>query len=628
MSEITKIFASYRNALRTSQEDYERLYKDRAKNAAEFYKIFLKELIKPFGNLRDPVGYRDVKGMLDNFLGTTDIDFVAIDGTCTKDAFSDFVVFFGGSYGVKGVVSFEGDPPTTRYHRWSMDKDVSMIAYVPVPFAEITDVADEQLIDTEEGVISTQQFAIADGNKIDLSSIHTAIMQLAEVYLAYDVAAASTAMKPRLILMDHSPSSILLSTDIGVENIGLAGATFAGRRLTKGDIRIAYAHPFNDKLDIPSAKDFRRYNFLLRQISKSPKRAVSLRDLAAKLGIAESGLATSARTLTGERGRGDPESKVATYDPTTGTLKLLSDYWDSWDYVVNFFANTCKRLFKDKDPNALKYEARDPQRVRQLRWMSPNDVKFLIAVGLRALIEKCWEQKILLVGIVKDSASQYLSRNYLGVMFHPEVNLYAQPIDIKPLPWTDRILFETLPMVDDSLEAPWSTVEFDSIFMTLHTELVDDAPRIRGVQGGKILGPERMFLRSLAQFFLSRQKATPLTGHVIFIDRLAFPELDGGNWGSDAANISAEFVGNIQPIVYRDKETPNTAQTLTMRLLDVLTRNLFPEVIGYPDPLHKADWGAKSVLRQVRRMIESSEIAFNARPLAKTLRGLREEVGR
>ncbi len=505
---------------------------------------------------------------------------------------------------------------------------MSDITNVPVPFAEITDVADEQVIDSDEGIISTQQFAIADGNKIDLSSIHTVIMQLAEVYLAYDVAAASTALKPRLILMDHSPSSILLSTDIGVEKIGLTGATFGGRRLRKGDIRVAYAHPFNEGLDIPSAKNFRRYNFLLRQIFNSSKRTINLQDWAAKLNVGVSDLESSGRTLTGERARHDAESKLATYDTTTGSLRLLDDYWDSWDYVVNFFSSTCKRLFKDKDPNALKYEARDPQGGRLLRWMSPNDVKFLIAVGLRALIEKCWEQKILLIGIVKDSASQYLSRNYLGVMFHPDVGLYAQPAVVKPLPWTDRILFETLPMVDDSLEAPWGTIEFDSLFMTLHSESVDGNPQIRGVQGGKILGPERLFLRSLAQFFLSRKKATPLAGHVIFVDRLAFPELDEDVWGRDIVNISAEFVGKIQPIVYRDKATPNTAQALTMRLLDVLTRNLFPEVIGYPDPLHKADWGAKSVLRQVRRMIESSEIAFNARPLAKTLRGLREEVKR
>jgi len=35
------------------------------------------------------------------------------------------------------------------------------------------------------------------------------------------------------------------------------------------------------------------------------------------------------------------------------------------------------------------------------RWMSPDDVKFLVAIGLRALIEECWRNRVMLVGIVK-----------------------------------------------------------------------------------------------------------------------------------------------------------------------------------------------------------------------------------
>jgi hypothetical protein len=509
-----------------------------------------------------------------------------------------------------------------------MDRDVSMIAYVPVPFAEITDVAEEWATETDEGSVPLKQFAVTDGSKIDLSNIHTLIMQLAEIYLAYDVAAASTTMKPRLILLDHSPSSILASTDIGVNKIGLVGATFGGRQLTRPDVRVAYAHPFNERLDVPSFKKFRRYNYLLRQLAKAPRRTVNIPRLAQQLGISQYELEFSVETLTAKKASLDPQKdQLATYDPVSGDLSLLRDMWDSWDYTVSFFAGTCKRLFKDKDATALQYEAKD-EGIRRRRWMSPDDIRFLVAVGLRALVEKCWEQKILLVGIVKDSASQHFSRNYLRVMFHPTVSVYRPIPNTKPLPWTDRILFETLPMVDDALEAPWATVEFDSVFMTLHTELEGNAPIIRGVWGGKILGPERIFLRSLAQFFLNRSKIAPLAGHVIFIDRLAFPELDGDNWGDDVLNISPEGLGKVLPILYRNSESPNSAQALTMRLLDVLTRNLFPEVIGYPDPLHKADWGAKSVLRQVQRMIASSEISFSVRPLAKTLRGLRQEVKR
>ena len=115
-------------------------------------------------------------------------------------------------------------------------------------------------------------------------------------------------------------------------------------------------------------------------------------------------------------------------------------------------------------------------------------------------------------------------------------------------------------------------------------------------------------------------------GHVVFIDRLIFPE-----WDREAlAKISFETtaLGPISLLAYPYGETPNVGQTLMTYLLSVLTRNLFPEVIGYPDPLHKADWGAKSVGRKVRKLIASSEIAFRSKPLSRTLRTIRESFRR
>ena len=104
------------------------------------------------------------------------------------------------------------------------------------------------------------------------------------------------------------------------------------------------------------------------------------------------------------------------------------------------------------------------------RWMSPEDVGFLIAVGVRLLIETCWQKKVLLYGIAKDSTSSYLTKNYLGVALQTEFQPKLREMKIGNLPWTDRIFCETLPLIDESLQAPWSTIEFDSAFMTLHRE--------------------------------------------------------------------------------------------------------------------------------------------------------------
>jgi hypothetical protein len=63
----------------------------------------------------------------------------------------------------------------------------------------------------------------------------------------------------------------------------------------------------------------------------------------------------------------------------------------------------CERIFLEKADDALKYPTRD------------ENGNFLVGVGLSALIETCRKNKILLSGIATDSASRYLTQNYLGV---------------------------------------------------------------------------------------------------------------------------------------------------------------------------------------------------------------------
>src|SRR5581483_7989034 len=99
--------------------------------------------------------------------GTTDIDFVAIDGTCQKDPFSDFIVFFGGAYGAKGRASLHGDPPRVKYQKWEMNRDVSMVAWIPVPFAQLSDVT---------GPEAKETFLVSDADRVNLASIHTMLM--------------------------------------------------------------------------------------------------------------------------------------------------------------------------------------------------------------------------------------------------------------------------------------------------------------------------------------------------------------------------------------------------------------------------------------------------------------------
>jgi len=156
-----------------------------------------------------------------------------------------------------------------------------------------------------------------------------------------------------------------------------------------------------------------------------------------------------------------------------------------------------------------------------------------------------------------------------------EIGVFPQ-IPVGYLPWTDRILLESIACQVDDLSCPWAITEFDSVFMTLHVEEENGQKIIHGVRG-KVVNQERLFARSLAQFFNRKIKATPLMGHVIFIDRLLDPNLDAPFL--NGSEILSSELGTIRPVYFRTNESINYGQAISIWLLDVLTKNLFPEVI-------------------------------------------------
>jgi hypothetical protein len=284
------------------------------------------------------------------------------------------------------------------------------------------------------------------------------------------------------------------------------------------------------------------------------------------------------------------------------------------------------------------YRVVDAEGRTREHWLNPNDIDFLTSVGFRALAEACWEQKVMLLGIAKDSSSRYFTRNYLGVLRYAVGLPELADLDVGRLPWTDRMFFEFVAHLVDDLQSPWATCEFDSAFMTLWMAASRDGHghdlKLGAVQD-HIVAHMGLFARSLAQFFLSRRKATPLMGHVIFVDRLMnhdfdrdMPRLDLRSPVLESRGLAPHTLGEIQPLGYTRVDEDNIGQDIATYLLSCLTRNHYPEVIGYPDPLHKADWGAKTLGDQLRATIRSSEASFAARPLSRTLRTIRDSYRR
>ena len=113
-----------------------------------------------------------------------------------------------------------------------------MVAWVPVPFARLEEVTSghgEQFLATEE-------------ERVNLTAVHVQVMQLAEVFLAYNAIRSSRLDSPHILLMDLSPSSVLASVATAQAHIGLVGYPYDRRALTPADLTVALAHPFSDSL--------------------------------------------------------------------------------------------------------------------------------------------------------------------------------------------------------------------------------------------------------------------------------------------------------------------------------------------------------------------------------------------
>lgn len=527
--EISRILMSYKKSLDKSRSRYESMYKERSKNVERFYNSFLKNLIITLHKeINDPEKRRDVIRLIKNFFRNDKIKFIAVDGTCYKNQLVDYMIFFGASYAIRGTIDLNTYPPKIKYEKFAAEEDVSMVAYVPIPFAELGEVLEENY-----------QFVSSDETRIDLSSIHVLLMQLAEIYLLYSLAKRSALEAPKLLLWDHSISSILASTDVGIitqegtPKIKLIGFHETGRALLIQDVIIAYSRPWNSELDIPTPKEFRMYNYVIRKAFEKGKEGITLEELSQQSGVSKDRILEKLKESKklGKyiiKDKNDisstiEEQPILIFD--NDKIFFNEFFRGSWRFVVGIFEYICEKLFKEKDPEALIYRKYTPEGEKEC-WLTPDDLRFLIAVGLRALIEECWKQGILFVGVVKDSSTKYFSKNYIGICKHLGIYNFDDSLATLPLPWTDRTLLELLPYIDEKIEAPWSTIEFDSVFMQLHlVQTPDGKIEIHGVRG-EATNPERVVLRSLAQFYINRNLYTPLTGHVIFIDRIAFPSED------------------------------------------------------------------------------------------------------
>lgn len=591
---ISDIFALYDSALNQTRKKIDDNYEATYDNLITFYKDFLKNHIINYNkNFKKEAFRRDMHRELQQRHRANSLRFWAIDGACLKVETSDLAIFYGGAYVVKGELGLQDTPPVLSYRESEPEDDSSLVAYLPLSPEDLT------IMDPED------RFVVSDSDRISQSGLDTSLMLLAEIFLLYRGAAGVD--RPHLLLWDNSLSSVLANATPNILHLRFAGAKIADEVIWYPDLLVGFSKPWNTKLDLPSKKSHGLWARAIAKIFESEDKQIRITDFATQSDLPLENVINQIKILWecnkyGKRSpNGNPEDALIIRHEDD--LILNPEYSNSPAKIERLYLHFCNRFFRDKDPSVLLYEYIDDNGMSRPRFLSLDEISFLLGIGLRLTFEHCWKNGVMLIGIAKDSASTYFTNHYLGVM--RSINKFKFTPTF--LPGTDRLTFERLPLIDDSLRGPWGSTEFDSVFMTLRMKRNwgESIATLQGVRGNILVSPN-LITRSLIQFYLDNQPPMePLMSHVIFMDRLVHPS---PNQPSRVTVIERDReLGTVEPFFFENNSVINREQELAIYLLSVLTQNVFPEVIGYPDPLHYADRGAKSVLRMVEPMLRSSE---------------------
>ena len=237
------------------------------------------------------------------------------------------------------------------------------------------------------------------------------------------------------------------------------------------------------------------------------------------------------------------------------------------------------------------------------------------------LIEECWKNNILLLGIAKDTTAHDFRNHLLPIGLSnslwnddENINMNIQK-EIDKIPYSDRIILQSLSLLNyEKIKVPWSLIEYDAAFIMA----IPDRKNRKGYVSGAIknkITPSKLFLRSFVQLEQAKTNSM-LRSNVLSIDRLVYPSLDLRSTITDNDNILNcihEYVGEekIQFILYKNNKIKNELQNLIMIILKSMGSPSIAESFGHNKALYIVDKIAKWHNEEFRNIVDSTNILIS-----------------
>jgi hypothetical protein len=562
------------------------------------------------------------------FFNKESINFVAIDGTEYATQFFDMVLFYAGAYSCPGILDFNKDDNSVNikanYEEKFLDKGKEISSCVPIFINKIPEI-DTSFYDSQNQYNSLLNQFTEEGI-IDNTNISKSLMTFSEFFLAYTMASTS---QTDVIFMDRSLSNMYSSllTDTSKrsdwsETCSLLNFDIDDILFDINDFTIARHLLYNRLLEIPPSRgDYLRYSIFFKILENE---YIDLPFLCKLLNIDYNDEKRIKRIEKYLKKWIDEDVIIK----ENNHYKINEKYQSTWSRIKKLVDIIGNQIFKNvKDPFTI-IKNFDGKERKEL--ITTTDLSFLTLFTLYLLIEECWKNNILLIGITKDTIARDFSNHLLPVGIENSLWDINQTNDdddggggggeggggeggsetnknnVNDTIYSDRMLLQTVSLLNyENLNIPWSLIEYDSAFVMT----IPDTKKRKGYVSGAIknkITTNKLFLRSFVQLGQAKSE-NRLRSNVLFIDRLVYPPFDIQN-SENIAQFMHEYSSEekIDFILYKDNKTPNQLQNLVISILKSMSCPSIAESFGHNKSLYIADKVAKWHNEEFRKIVDST----------------------
>ncbi|MDA4124923.1 MAG: hypothetical protein OK438_05685 [Thaumarchaeota archaeon] len=525
------------------------------------------------GLLRFGVDLPSANSTAKEFFGSQTVGYLAIDGTVSVDLQLDLMVFYVGAFAYSGTVHFTPSAVEVGEPRPEM---ASFSVSVAIPLSE-EDAAQVFGQKRESGI------------EVDSERLPTAVMHLAEYYLAYKAVAGNLGTK--ILLLDRSlagdVSHLVWSTRdlIAGHLCALEGVETASGRVTAFDLELARMLISNAGLSLPAPRSqLLKFAAVMRLFGGDELTAT---ELIQKTG-ADPGRQSNLQDDLMELDR-----RFGIFERSGVSFKLRPEVARFWERVLNATLTVSGHIFDPEGGHPLRIDKSGKQ-----VWVTADDLDFMVLVFIQALTRKAWADGILPIGFIKDTNAFELVKAAIPLMISAGL---MKPTREIPNFNSDKMLLQTNSVVNASeIPTPWHTADIDAAFRTMapyaDASLAQGEARVNGAYGN-IIYPERVYVKTYIQLW-SSDSSPEVRSHVFTYDRPVYPAFD--HWDEILLhNRDGAVDEEIRPILNSKRGSLMT--NMVMAMLTEMAQEVIPEALGHNYPLFLADKKAKSVLNETRQ---------------------------